>query len=664
MKEASLLKIFISALFILIVTGTINLLFSITPLYQQMLSLLHLLTGILSSSIAFYYGFQHTKRTLGFRRTMSVFIGCMAFVGFFISLVTGLILAVTGVTEAYKAYLTVHHFSSYFCVLLTIIHLIVHWLSFPLRRLKSQGSFFMTLNLDIYKSLLIAAVSSITFLLIVILMNSYTNEIEKPQYIQNYVYKYGEGKFLPSMVSTEGDRFIKKNQIADSQECIECHEATGEQWLASAHRHAANDPTYVRNINLLEKKKGIEATRYCEGCHAPIALLTGQLTTGGKHAGVSGTTANHEGISCMSCHGINQVHSTQGNASYNFIEKRDYLFQNTKHKWLKKLNHLSIKLRPQQHKADLLSPVLQSSSFCSSCHSQFMEKSMNDWGWIKMQDEYLAWSNSKFNLSRDTRFSHPESKNCQSCHMPLMSGADMAANETGKINSHYFVGGNVMLAKQFNNEKLFELTEEFLQQDKVSIYIVPPEDSLAQQSSLFINPNLGVDTKHPIALYRGGESKLSVLISNHGVGHNFPAGAIDLSEAWIEFKVIDGAQRNIYSSGHLLDSGSIENNATVYKEVAVDKFGKPVWRHDLFNMVGRSYINYVPAGATDIIDYKFTVPDWAVSPINISATLKYRKLNQKYLDWVRMKNVVKDNPIIDMSRDTLSISLKKAPRIR
>ena len=662
-NESTLLKGFSAALLLLIISGFANLWLPLGPVAEQSLSLLHLVTGILSSGITFWYGYRHTRQTLAFRRLASVILGSAAFAAVVITLVTGVVLAVTGVTKANQGYKTVHDIAAYAVVALLLLHLLVHVMSFPERRLQSQGTRFKNLDRSMIGSIIIAIGCGVLFSAGLAGINNLSRNAPQPAPVANYSHGYGEGKFLPSMSTTPDGEFVAEAQIANSEDCAACHQDTSRQWFESAHKHAADDPTYVRNINLLEKSKGMEATRYCEGCHAPVALLTGQLSDGGKHAGVAGTTANFEGVGCMSCHGITKVHSTQGNAGYHFQPRKDYLFENADSDWLKSLNHLAIKLRPKQHVKDLLAPVQQSATFCSACHSQFMDKSMNDWGWVKMQNEYLAWSNSKFNQSRDTRFTHPDSKNCQSCHMPMVAGRDMAADEEGKVASHHFVGANVMLAKQFKNEDLFEKTRAFLQQDKVSIYIVPPEDKQARQSDLFVNPNTDVDAKHPIAMYRGQPVKLTVLVNNHGVGHNFPGGTIDLNEAWIDFKIIDGQGKQIYSSGHLEPNGYIEPDAVVYKESPLDRHGKPVWRHDLFNMVGRSYINYIPAGATDVVDFDVTIPDWAVSPLNLSATLKFRKLNAKYQNWVEQEQEIKANPIIDISRDALSVPLLKTPSV-
>ena len=134
-----------------------------------------------------------------------------------------------------------------------------------------------------------------------------------------------------------------------------------------------------------------------------------------------------------------------------------------------------------------------------------------------------------------------------------------------------------------------------------------------------------------------------------------------MNEAWIEFNVFDGRQKLISVKGELQADGSIDPLATVYKEVAIDRYGNEVWRHDLFNMIGRSYVNVIPAGSTDIVEYDLLIPDWATSPVTISATLKFRKLNQRYFNWVIEKQSISENPIIDIARDSIVVPLRKTP---
>ncbi len=662
-KEIQLLHYFSAFFLVLAITGFVTwFIASIPPLVEQAFALIHIFAGFGLTSVFFYYSYIHFKRTLGFRRFLSVIFGVVTFVTVILLVITGGVLIYTGVNKQSITYFELHIYTASTCVVFIIVHVAYHVISFPKRRLITSPSRFLTVSPRILKPLGggIVAVFIGTFSLFAV-NPSPSNDNPLKALHDNYRYDYGNTPFSPSLTKTTTGTFIKPNEILNSRDCISCHKGIGDQWLASTHRHAADDPAYIRNINLLEKSKGISAARYCEGCHAPSALLTGNLTPGGQHGGIKGTSMNDEGLSCMSCHGIHQLTGSQGVASFSFRARTPYLFAAGEN-WLYQTMHKQVlKLKPNLHKKELLSPVQKTSEYCGSCHTQFMDKSMNDWGWVKMQDELLAWSSSKFNAPKDPRFSHPEQKNCQDCHMPLIEADDIAANKEGKVRSHYFVGSNVALAKHFGNDELFKQTKRFLQQDKVSITIEPPEDNIAKQNTLFVSANLRSEQKYPIALYRNTAKKIRLLVTNQGVGHNFPGGTIDLNEAWIEFKVFDGQQKLITANGELQDDGAVDPDAVIYKEIAIDRFGKEVWRHDLFNMVGRSYVNVIPAGSTDIVEYEVNVPDWATSPVTISATLKFRKFNQRYFNWVKEKQTIDDNPIIDIARDSIVVPLLKTP---
>ncbi|MCM2679175.1 multiheme c-type cytochrome [Echinimonas agarilytica] len=663
-REIGLLHWFTALFFVLFVTGIVPwLIAGIPPLLSQTLSLLHLVSGIGITGIFATYSFSHFQRTVGFRRASVIFVGGLLFFGFCYLIATGFALAYLGVVARYAWVFDSHNWIALLFSVLLIFHIGHHYFSFPQRRRAAVPSRFVTLDVAIIKpilvALLVAAGASVSLLFLDASIVS-----EDSQYAdlhQQYSDDYGEHPFSPSLTQTASGKFVAQRDIAGSARCIECHQTIGEQWLASAHRHAANDPTYVRNINLLEQNKGISATRYCEGCHAPIALLSGTLTEGGQHGGVSGTVANQEGISCMSCHGMAELTGSEGVASYMFKERSNYLFEHSQIWPLSALNEQAIRLKPQLHSQELRPSVMGTSEYCGTCHTQFMDKSMNNWGWVKMQDELLAWAESKFNKPKDSRFSHPNNKQCQDCHMPMVQGHGMATDADGNIKSHYFVGANVALAKHFGNEKLFELTTEFLQRDKIELTIDPPEDKFAKQSDLFVSSDIRSQQKYPVGMYRGSTTQITLLLSNQGVGHHFPGGTIDLNEAWIDLKVYDGNQKLILTSGDLLEDGSIEQNATVYKEVAIDRYGKEVWRHDLFNMVGRSYVNVIPSGTTDIVEYEVAVPDWATSPLTITATLRFRKFNQRYINWVRQDQHLLSNPIVDIARDSISVPLLKTP---
>ncbi|MCX7113935.1 MAG: multiheme c-type cytochrome [Proteobacteria bacterium] len=69
-------------------------------------------------------------------------------------------------------------------------------------------------------------------------------------------------------------------RTGNSAQCGACHAQIAKEWQASIHSQAGSDQTYQKNVNLLAKKKGMATTRYCEGCHAPVALISGQMDEG------------------------------------------------------------------------------------------------------------------------------------------------------------------------------------------------------------------------------------------------------------------------------------------------------------------------------------------------------------------------------------------------
>jgi hypothetical protein len=94
----------------------------------------------------------------------------------------------------------------------------------------------------------------------------------------------------------------------------------------------------------------------------------------------------------------------------------------------------------------------------------------------------------------------------------------------------------------------------------------------------------------------------------------------------------------------------------------VDRAGKHVWRHDLFNMTGDGYKKFIAAGESDLVNYQFTVPAWAKSPLSVSAAVRYRKLNNQYARWA-LKRPDAELPIVDVARTSLTFPVRERPKV-
>src|SRR5262249_14595554 len=96
---------------------------------------------------------------------------------------------------------------------------------------------------------------------------------------QSYRYPFGKGAFLPSQAKAASGGFLAASSFPTAEYCASCHADVHKQWRESAHANSFRAPFYKKNVDLLIEAKGIEFSRHCEGCHNPIALFSGALTS-------------------------------------------------------------------------------------------------------------------------------------------------------------------------------------------------------------------------------------------------------------------------------------------------------------------------------------------------------------------------------------------------
>lgn len=629
-------------------------------IFNQINLLMHMSIGLIACAITPIYCYLHFKRIIGSRKPLVNLSGMFAG---FISigyLIVSIDILFRGHSETYTLAFEIHKWGA----ITIFITIALHLIAFRFIQYKKQkNNSFITIESpnNLLKNPL--TIYTLYFSFIALASMAINLSLQSTPYTPTpggYETPYGEHPFRPSQTETPYSKFVNQDFIANSHTCIECHQDISKQWLSSTHRLAAADPTYVTNISLLAKKKGIAATRYCEGCHAPVALLTGELTDGGKHGGINNTPANHEGVSCVSCHRATKAVHLDGVASYHFKPQQPYLFDNTDNSLLSSINHLLINSHARPHKDDMAQSFTKEPASCATCHSQFMDKEMNDWGWVKMQDEYRAWLSSPFSKQGDPTFGGQKAQRCQDCHMPLVKAEDPSADRDGMVRSHRFAAANTMLPFLNGDQEQLKETIRFLQSNKMHISIEKPNREDAIQSTLNIQESLRQHSETPFYFYLNEKAKINISVSNTGVGHNFPGGTTDINQAWIAVSVFDAAGDIIYQSGEIQDNEILDPSSHIYQSIPIDRYGNHVWKHDLFNMVGRTYKNIIEAGDTDLITYEFVIPPWAKGPMTLSATLRYRKLNTRYAKWA-LKDLYTPLPIVDMARDTLVIDIIKEP---
>lgn len=630
--------------------------FSGAATWVQLSWLFHTFLGVLLSIVILPYLWVHIRRTFNLRRKSVFTSGVFSVLVSLIALGSGWWLFIVGQTEQTRWVLRCHQLSILTFLMLIVVHILVHIKTIPKNRVNKGVFNSIANNAWRWCGGVIGGTACLFGLILTSVLVSEDTPSGEP-IVKNYEYPYGEGHFLPSLTTTWNNQFVEESQIARSEDCIACHQEIAEEWASSVHRQAASDPSYVKNISLLVAKKGIAAARYCEGCHAPVALLTGQLSPGGKHGGEKGTAAFHEGVGCLGCHGIESVVSLDGVASFNFKPPVDYLFSGENGVISTKINHMLIQARPELHREQMARPILDSPKLCATCHVQFMDISMNNWGWIKMQDEYTAWLESPYSHHHKKNFSNSEQKDCNDCHMQKVSGDDPSGDTLAKHHSHRFLAANTVLPLLAGDTKQLQLTKHFLQNNKVHITINKPQRDISTQTREFINEGIRTKTETPYFGVLGETLEFEVVVSNVGVGHDFPGGTTDINEVWIDFLVQDATGKIVYQSGAVDETFTVDEAAIFYRSMPIDKAGNLLWKHDLFNRVGLASKNVIPSGESDLVKYPVKLPMWIKGPISITATLKYRKFNEKYARWA-LNDRYQPIPIVDMAYDSLLVPIK------
>ena len=196
---------------------------------------------------------------------------------------------------------------------------------------------------------------------------------------------------------------------SSAEVCGDCHRAIFDGWKRSAHATAMESRLFQDALKRAEADFGVRARKNCLACHAPVAVLTGDLELVRK--------VSWEGVTCDYCHSIQEVTTTGGNPKA-------------------KVEFTLVKSGPSK---DLFSPAhgtrfspLHTSSLaCITCHEY-----SNSQGFPVLAT-YSEWKNSTYGRS---------DVGCQACHMYRIEGdvvdPRVKRSATLTLNLHEIPGGH------------------------------------------------------------------------------------------------------------------------------------------------------------------------------------------------------------------------------
>lgn len=467
--------------------------------------------------------------------------------------------------------------------------------------------------------------------------HSYSAEVRK-----NYHLPFGDGPFQPSQATTASGEFLSSRNFLPAGFCGKCHVDVHRQWRESAHANSFREPFYLRNVELLIQRKGIESSRHCEGCHNPVALFSGALTAG---SGIA-RPFDDEGVTCMVCHSIQKVQSASGTGSY-VMGTPAVLLKADGTPVTGPVSENDILTQLDDHKRAVMRSFYRTPEFCAVCHKAAIPKSLNDYRWLRAFTVYDEWQESSWSKQSLAPFyTKPQARTCQNCHMPPESAPEDYAGRDGKVSSHRWVGANTAIATFYGYTKQAEKTREFLKTAvNIDIFAITKNDG----------PLIAPVEKQQFTLAPGDTVTVNVVLQNSGIGHSLVPEQRDFYESWVEFEAADASGRVLCHSGGLDGEGYLDPSAHTYTNRLVSASGKRLDLHEVWDMRIRAYDNTILPGRSDLVRYRFRIPSGVQGAITITARLNYRRFRKGYTDFV-----LKDRPlypVIEMASRSLVLNL-------
>ena len=459
--------------------------------------------------------------------------------------------------------------------------------------------------------------------------------------------------FLPSNATTADGQFIDPKLFPTAQYCGHCHQEAHKEWRESAHSNANRVPYYLRNVDLLSAEKGVEYTRHCEGCHDPVALFAGVLTQGAPKK----RPYDQDGVTCMVCHSIAKV-DTRGTGSY-VMGTPAVLVDEAGLPITRQVTDAEILAHLDRHSAAVMKPFYKTSDYCSSCHKAALPHTLNDYKWQRAISLYDEWQNSSFAKQSPLPFYVKDSvSTCQTCHMQREGNLRLPdpGSKKGELASHRWLGGNTLIPKIYGFDEQAARMVKFLQNSafNVDIFAVELEDSPASAAMAPARAKLVA----PLGLVGytvlpGQRVTVDVVLQNKGIGHSHVPEQRDMYESWVDFTVKDVAGKTLYESGFLKPSGELDPAAHSFTNRLINVKGDLNDLHQVWDNRVVAYNNTVQSGRSQIVRYSFPMPKQAAGSVTMTATVKYRRFDQHFVDFGMNKHY--EQPVVDMTSETRTL---------
>ena len=474
-------------------------------------------------------------------------------------------------------------------------------------------------------------------------------------------YNYAFGKdapFLPSNATSVNGQFLDPRSFYTAKYCGHCHQESYHQWRQSVHANAFRNPWYLKNVNMLIDEKGVQYSRHCEGCHNPVALLSGDLSQGMPKK----RPFEDEGVTCSTCHSIQSVDTT-GTGSYVMgipavlvDEKGDPI--------TRPVSDAEILAHLDRHSKAVMRPLYKTPEFCAGCHKAAIPRALDDYKWLRAFTVYDEWQGASFSKQSPLPFYRKDTaSNCLTCHMkaePLPDGASDPGAKNGMLVSHRWLGGNTLMAAYYNYDEQTKKLVDFLRNGpdnkgvlNVDLFGLEKESAEATPQDQVLVAPLGLTS---FSLAPAETLIADVVIQNKGIGHSLIPEQRDFYEAWVNFAVKDSSGKVLAESGFLQPDGNLDPSVHSFTNRLINNKGELNGLHDIWHNRVLAYNNTIQSGRSQLVRYRFRLPKDISGSVSITATVKYRRFNQQFIDYA-MGQKHYPEPIVEMASQTRTFQI-------
>jgi len=191
----------------------------------------------------------------------------------------------------------------------------------------------------------------------------------------------------------------------------------------------------------------------------------------------------------------------------------------------------------------------------------------------------------------------------------------------------------------------------------VDIFGIEKEGAAATAADQVLVAPLGLTA---FSLTPGETLVADVVIQNKGIGHSFIPEQRDFYEAWVDFAVKDGSGKILAESGFIQSDGNLDPAAHSFTSRLINNKGELNDLHQIWHNRVLAYNNTIQSGRSQLVRYRFRLPKEITGQVLLTATVKYRRFNQHFIDYA-MNEKHYPQPVIEMASETKSFKIGENP---